>query len=36
MDEAMSMMQSIWIPNDTWEAFIVRVVNDRGVDYPAL
>ena len=29
-------MQSIWVPNDTWEAFIVRVMNDNGVDYPAL
>ena len=36
VDEAMSLMQSIWVPNDTWEAFIVRVMNDRGVDYPVL
>lgn len=36
VDEAMSMMQSIWVANDTWEAFIVRVVNDKGVEYPAL
>ena len=36
VDEAMSLMQSIWVPNDTWEAFIVRVMNDNGVDYPAL
>ena len=36
LDEAMSMMQSIWVPNDTWKAFIVRVMNDKGVDYPAL
>ena len=36
VDEAMSMMQSIWVAHDTWEAFIVRVVNDNGVDYPAL
>ena len=36
VDEAMSLMQSIWVPNDTWEAFIVRVMNDKGVDYPAL
>ena len=35
VDEAMSLMQSIWVPNDTWEAFIVRVMNDNGVDYPA-
>ena len=36
IDEAMTLMQSIWVPNDTWEAFIVRVMNDKGVDYPAL
>ena len=36
VDEAMSLMQSIWVPNDTWEAFIVRVMSDRGIDYPAL
>ena len=34
--EAMSLMQSIWVPNDTWEAFIVRVMRDKGIDYPAL
>ena len=36
VSEAMSLMQSIWVPNDTWEAFIVRVMSDRGIDYPAL
>ena len=36
VDEAMSLMQSIWIPNDTWEAFIVRVMSDGGLNYPAL
>ena len=36
VDEAMSLMQSIWVPNDTWQAFIVRVMTDKGVDYPAL
>ena len=36
VDEAMSLMQSIWVPNDTWEAFIVRVMSDRGIDYPGL
>ena len=36
LDEATSLMQSIWVPDDTWEAFIVRVMNDKGVDYPAL
>jgi protein tyrosine phosphatase (PTP) superfamily phosphohydrolase (DUF442 family) len=36
VDEALSQMQSIWVPNDTWEAFIVRVMSDEGVDYPQL
>ena len=36
VDEAMLLMQSIWVPNDTWEAFIVRVMNDKGIDYPVL
>ena len=34
--EALSQMQSIWVPNETWEAFIVRVMSDKGVDYPPL
>ena len=36
VDEAMSLMQSIWIPNDTWEAFIDRVMRDRGFGYQPL
>ena len=36
VDEAVSLMQSIWVPNDTWEAFIVRVMSDTGGDYPTL
>ena len=36
VDDAMSLMQSIWVPNNTWEAFIKRVMNDKGLDYPAL
>ena len=36
VDDAMSLMQSIWVPNDTWEAFIVRVMSDKGFDYPTL
>ena len=36
VDDAMSLMQSIWVPNDTWEAFIVRVMSDKGFHYPAL
>jgi protein tyrosine phosphatase (PTP) superfamily phosphohydrolase (DUF442 family) len=36
VDETISMMQSIWVPNDTWEAFIARVMSDNGVDYQSL
>ena len=36
VDEAISLMQSIWIPNDTWEAFIDLVMRDRGFDYQPL
>ena len=36
LDEAMSLMQSIWVPNATWEAFIARVMSDKGIDYPPL
>ena len=36
VDESLSQMQSIWVPNDTWEAFIVRVMSDKGLDYPPL
>ena len=35
MDDAMSVMQSVWVPNDTWQGFIVRVMNEKGFDYPA-
>ena len=36
VDEAMSLMQSIWVPNDTWEAFIARVMSERGTNYQPL
>mgnify|MGYP001261799410 FL=1 len=36
VDDAMSLMQSTWVPNDTWEAFMRRVMNDKRLDYPAL
>ena len=36
MDEAMSLLQSIWVPNDAWEAFIAREMRHKGVDYPLL
>lgn len=36
MDEAMSLMQSIWVPNDAWEAFIAGEMRRKGVDYPLL
>ena len=36
LDEAMSLMQSIWVPNATWDAFIARVMGYKGIDYPPL
>ena len=36
LDEAMSLMHAIWIPNDDWEAFIARVMSDKGADYQPL
>ena len=36
VDDAMLMMLSIWAPNETWKAFIVRVTTDKGVDCSAL
>ena len=36
VDEALALMQSIWVPNDTWEAFIVRVMSERGTNYQPL
>ncbi len=36
VDETISMMKSIWVPNDTWEAFIARVMSNSGVDYQPL
>jgi protein tyrosine phosphatase (PTP) superfamily phosphohydrolase (DUF442 family) len=36
LDEAMSLMQSIWVPNAVWEAFIARVMSAKGIDYPPL
>jgi len=29
-------MQSIWVPNDAWEAFIAGEMRRKGVDYPLL
>ena len=36
VDAAMSLMHSIWVPDDTWEAFIARVMTANGVDYQPL
>ena len=33
MDEAISLMHAIWIPNEVWEDFIVRVLAVNGLDY---
>ena len=36
VDAAMSLMHSIWVPDDAWEAFIARVMTANGVDYQPL
>ena len=36
VDEAMSLMHAIWIPSDTWEHFIARVLDRHGFDYEPL
>jgi hypothetical protein len=36
VDEAMSLMHAIWIPNGTWERFIARVLDQHGVRYEPL
>ena len=33
IDEAIAMMHAIWIPNEVWEDFIVRVLAVNGLDY---
>ena len=35
-DAAMSLMHAIWIPNDTWERFIARVLDQHGIRYEPL
>lgn len=36
VDEAMSLMHAIWIPNNTWERFIARVLDQHDVRYEPL
>ena len=36
VDAAMSLMHAIWIPNDTWERFIARVLDQHGIRYEPL
>ena len=36
VEEAQSLLTRIWIPNETWETFIVSVLAERGVEYPSL
>ena len=35
-EEAWSLLKSIWIPNETWETFIVYVLTDKGIEYPGV
>jgi protein tyrosine phosphatase (PTP) superfamily phosphohydrolase (DUF442 family) len=36
VEETQSLLTSIWIPNETWDTFIVSVLAERGVEYPPL
>ena len=36
VEEAQSLLTSIWIPNETWETYIVSVLADEGFDYPSV
>lgn len=35
-EEAFSLLTSIWIPNETWEAYIISVLADKGIEYSGL
>ena len=35
-EEAWSLLTSIWMPNETWETFIVSVLTDKGIEYPGV
>ena len=36
MGEAIALMHAIWIPNQVWEDFIVRVLSVNGLDYQGM
>ena len=36
VEEAWSLLTRIWIPNETWETFIVSVLTDKGIAYPGV
>ena len=33
LDDARSLLTTIWIPNSTWEGYIAAVLHDKGIDY---
>jgi protein tyrosine phosphatase (PTP) superfamily phosphohydrolase (DUF442 family) len=33
LDDARSLLTSIWIPNTTWEGYITAVLHNKGIDY---
>ena len=35
-EEARSLLTSIWIPNEMWEAYIISVLADKGIEYSGL
>jgi len=36
VEEAWALLTRIWIPNETWETFIVSVLTDKGIAYPGV
>lgn len=36
VEEAWALLTHIWIPNQTWETFIVTALAEKGIEYPGI
>ena len=36
VEEAWALLTRIWIPNETWETFIVSALAEKGIEYPGV
>ena len=36
VEEAWALLTRIWIPNQTWETFIVTALAEKGIEYPSI